>query len=299
MILGQSLPRKGFAGDYAIVGLLASAVRTGNRVFALVIAPDEEDRRVRGSQLEDLGFDIIGSGPNATAVGPAIAEAIGVDLVLIKNPSGSAARQAVADLRVRTRTSATPILILADRLEFPDLKQTFATDAWVQVVPSNVMSETFGASIDTLMERASGGRLTEAEAEVYAIDALSALRDIAISNSPVYNIVDAAPALIDAMETRSGGTLLLVADILALIDGDDAQRTLFSAALAARGDEQIELLDRVAVSVKRYGDRTEPHHVAALLDLVKQASGDLAEAAARVHGALNLPADAALELIPG
>lgn len=299
LILGQALPDKGFAGDYVVVGLLASAVRTGNRVFALVIAPDEEDRRVRSSQLEDLGFDIVGSGPDVAVAGPAIAEAIGIDLILIKTPSTDAARQTVADLRVRTKTSATPVLILAGRLEFPDLMQDFASDAWVQVVPSNVINEAFGASIDTLMERASGGRLTEAEAEVYAIDALSALRDIAISNSPVYDIVDAAPALIDAIETRSGGTLLLVADILALIDSDEAQRTLFSAALAATGDEQIELLDRVAVSVKRYGGRTEPHHVNALLDLVKQASGDLAEAAATVHGALNLPSDAALELIPG
>jgi HEAT repeat protein len=299
LILGQALPSQAFSGDYAVVGLLASAVRTGNRVFALVIAPDEEDRRVRGNQLEDLGFDIAGSGPGVVAVGAAIAEAIGIDLVLIKKSSADDARQTVADLRARTKTSATPVVVLADRVEFPDLKQNFATDAWVQVVPSNVIGEAFGASIDTLMERASGGRLTEAESEAYAIDALSALRDIAISNSPVYDIGDAAPALIDAMETRSGGTLLLVADILAVIDSDDAQRTLFSAALAATGDEQIELLDRVAVSVKRYGDRTEPHHVDALLDLVKQASGELAEAAARIHGALNLPTDAALELIPG
>jgi HEAT repeat protein len=299
LILGQALPSQAFSGDYAVVGLLASAVRTGNRVFALVIAPDEEDRRVRGNQLEDLGFDIAGSGPGVAAVGAAIAEAIGIDLVLIKKSSADDARQTVADLRARTKTSATPVVVLADRVEFPDLKQNFATDAWVQVVPSNVIGEAFGASIDMLMERASGGRLTEAESEAYAIDALSALRDIAISNSPVYDIDDAAPALIDAMETRSGGTLLLVADILAVIDSDDAQRTLFSAALAASGDEQIELLDRVAVSVKRYGDRTEPHHVDALLDLVKQASGELAEAAARIHGALNLPTDAALELIPG
>jgi hypothetical protein len=89
-----------------------------------------------------------------------------------------------------------------------------------------------------------------------------------------------------------------VGDILALIDSRRAQRTLFDAALAASGEEQIDLLDRVAASVKRHGDRTDERHVEALLDLVVNSSGRTAEAAARVHGALDLPAGPALKLVP-
>jgi hypothetical protein len=89
-----------------------------------------------------------------------------------------------------------------------------------------------------------------------------------------------------------------VADIVTLIDSDRAQRTLFDAALAAAGDEQIDLLDRVAESVKRYGDRSESRHVTALLELITSSSGRTAEAAARVHGALDLPTGPAVQLIP-
>ncbi len=231
-------------------------------------------------------------------MGPEIAVAVGVDLLVVKKGDFESARQTVAELRARPKTSATPILILAARDEFANLKRDFSADAWVHVAQANVDQKAFAAAVDELMQRASGGRTTEAEAEAYAIEALATLRDIAISGSVAYDIDDAAPALLDALDTRSGGTRLLVARTLALINDDRAQRKLFSAALRASGPEQIELLDRVAESVKRFGDRTEGRHVSGLLDLVANAGGELAEAAARVHGALNLPTEAAIDLIP-
>ncbi|MEE8508182.1 MAG: HEAT repeat domain-containing protein [Myxococcota bacterium] len=298
LTLGAARPGQGFPGDYTVVPLLAAAVRTGNQEFGLVVAWDEEDRRVWANQLESLGFTVIGSGGTVEALGPEIAVAVGVDLLVVKKGDFESARQTVAELRARPKTSATPILILAAHDEFANLKRDFSADAWVHVARANVDRKAFAAAVDELMQRASGGRMTEAEAEAYAIEALATLRDIAISGSVAYDIDDAAPALLDALDTRSGGTRLLVARTLALINDDRAQRKLFSAALRASGPEQIELLDRVAESVKRFGDRTEGRHVSGLLDLVANAGGELAEAAARVHGALNLPTEAAIDLIP-
>ncbi len=83
-----------------------------------------------------------------------------------------------------------------------------------------------------------------------------------------------------------------------MVDGSEAQRTLFDAALAAAGDEQLDLLDTVAESVKRFGDHSAPRHIEALLDLITNSGGETAEAAARVAGALNLPTRTAIELIP-
>jgi hypothetical protein len=168
----------------------------------------------------------------------------------------------------------------------------------VQTARANVNPEQFAANVDAVMTRASGGRMTEAEAEQYAIYALEALEDIAISRSPAYSIADAESSLIDALSTRSGGTRMLVAQILALIDSDAAQRKLFDAALAATDDEQVELLKHVADSVRLFGDRAEKRHVEALIALIQSASGPTAEAAATVHGALNLPTSDAVKLIP-
>jgi hypothetical protein len=148
------------------------------------------------------------------------------------------------------------------------------------------------------MQRGAGGRMTEAQAEEYAILALEVLHDIAISHSPAYAIADAETALIDALVTRTGGTRMKVAEIVALIDSDNAQRKLFDASLAAAGDEQVELLQLTADSVRRFGDKAEKRHVDGLLDLIAKATGPTAEAAATVHGSLNLPDSGAVKLIP-
>ena len=85
---------------------------------------------------------------------------------------------------------------------------------------------------------------------------------------------------------------------LDITDSERAQRSLFDDALAAGPDDQVALLGYVANSVKRFGDKAEKRHVDALVDLVANSTGDVAEAAATVHGALNIPSTDAYKLIP-
>ncbi|MHC4902045.1 MAG: hypothetical protein ACYTGD_10325, partial [Planctomycetota bacterium] len=298
LTLGRALPGQRFPGDIAVVPLLASAVRTGDQSFAVVIAQDEEDRRIDAERLESVGFTIIASGPAVASVRPLIAAAVGVDLVVMRAADAEQTMQVVRDLYVFPNTSAAPVLILAASGDLTPLKQEFRDNIRVKVSRARITEEEFNRSVDEVMLRASGGRMTEAEAEAYAIEAIMTLRDIAISGNTAYTISDAESALIQALDARTGALRLSVGDILALIDSQRAQRKLFDAALAATDDERIDLLDRVAESVKRYGDRSAERHVEALLDLVANSSGRTAEAAARVHGALDLPAGPALELIP-
>ena len=74
------------------------------------------------------------------------------------------------------------------------------------------------------------------------------------------------------------------------------------AALSASGSEQVALLDASANSARRFGNRVESRQVDALRRLIGQnsgASGDqaVADAAGRLYGSLNLPADEAVRLI--
>jgi DNA-binding response OmpR family regulator len=280
-----------------VVPLLASAVRTANQSFALIVADDTENRQEMVVSVEQLGFTIEGAEDSVAALRQAIAEAVGVDLVVVRMNQLEAAVRVVGDIRQVAKISAVPILLVASAVDAPEIGRQFRGDPRVMVVRPRGAG-AFGENVDVLLTRAAGGRITEAESEVYAIEALSTLRDIAISRTPAYSVADAETALLDALQARSGGTRTLVADTLALIDSDRAQRALFDAALAATGGERVDLLDRVAASVKRWGDRAEQRHVTALLDLVLNSSGTTAEAAARVHGALNLVAPDSAKLIP-
>ena len=298
LTLGRAMPSRRFTGDGTIVPLLASAVRSGNEAFAVVVAAHDEDRRLKASHLENLGFTIVAAGPNFEAVRPEIAAAVGVDLVLVQAADANRSIEAVGEVHAYPKTAATPVLVVAVALDMPELKLVFRDDIRVKVARARISEAEFAEAVDEVMLRAAGGRMTEAEAEAYAIEAIMTLRDIAISGNTAYAIGDAEPALIQALADRTGALRFNVALILAMVDGSEAQRTLFDAALAAAGDEQLDLLDTVAESVKRFGDHSAPRHIEALLDLITNSGGETAEAAARVAGALNLPTRTAIELIP-
>ncbi len=299
LALARALPGQGFPGDVRVVPLLASAVRAGDESYAVVLAADAEDRRVRSSWLEDLGFTIVAAGERLAAVRPEIDASVGVDLVVMDAGSVEGAVETIGELRVYARTAASPVLVVTVDVDLARLKNEFRDDVRVKVSRARAAQDAFAEAVDEVMQRAAGGRMTEAQADVYAINAIMALRDIALTGNSAYAIGDAENALVQALHGRTGGIRLSVADILALMDSPRAQRELFDAALAAGGDEQVALLDRVADSVRRFGDRSQPRHVEALLALIVKSTGPTADAAARVHGAMTLPPETALQLIPG
>lgn len=298
LTLGNALPDSGFSGDFAVVPILASAVRTGNQSFAVVLASDAEDMRINTEILENLGFTVVASGSTVEEVRPLIERAVGIDLVVMRQSSVDAARRMIADLRSMSKVAVAPILINAGGTDVPALTREFRADSKIRVAPARVGEEALSAAIENLLEQAAGGRITDIEAEEYAARSLQTLRDIAISSTPAFNVADAQESLLEALDQRSGAARLLVADILALIDSDHVQRELFDAALTAQGAEQVELLERVAEAIKRFGDRAEQRQLDALTALVQTATGDVADAAARVHGAMNLPSQQAMPFLP-
>ncbi len=297
LTLAHALPQQRFDGDQQVVPILASAVRQGARSLALVVVENDENRANASSMLERMGFDIVGAAANAAAVQPDVLRAVGVDLIVVRMSSADAAKSTVESLRRLPKAAAAPVAVLASASDYGALNREYRGNN--RVIISQVRGEEEAtAAIEQVMLRGAGGRISEFEAEEYAIRALSALRDIAISRSPAYSIADAESTLADALDVREGGTRMLVADILALINSESAQRKLFDSALASSGDEQADLLRRVSDSVRLFGDKAEERHVTALLDVIANTDGEIADAAATVHGALNLPTSGAVKLLP-
>ena len=298
LTLGRALPASGFAGDHLVVPLLASAVRTGNRSFAVVLADNEEDRRALQRRLVELGYEIVAAEGSLQAARGGIQDAVGVDLIVVQADNALEAKQTVSEIRGYDRTAAAPTLLLVEAQDLPGLRREFSND--MRTSPWRFAGDeaAFEAATEDVMMRASGGRITDAEAQIYAAESLSALRDIAITRNQAYNIMDAEGALLDALAERTGGARLLVAEILALVGSDRAQHALLDAALAGE-DNQIDLLDSAADSVRRFGDRSQPHHLGALMDLITGTDQETADAAARLHGSMNRTNDEAVRLIPG
>ncbi|MFK7960823.1 MAG: hypothetical protein AB8G96_09885 [Phycisphaerales bacterium] len=297
LTLARALPDQTYGGANDVVPVLASAVRTGGELFAAVVGDDTENVRTEAARLEGLGFTVVGQGRRASDILTAAGSVASLDLVVVTSAERADAMQITSSLRNSRVGRVAPVMIISSPVEAPKLRLEYRGDART-AVSAPVEDSAFEAGIEELLRRGSGGRLTGGEAERYAIESLIALRDIAISGSPAYDVQVSEGPLLDALEARSGGTRLLVADVLSLMRSQGAQRALFGAALDATDEgEQIDLMERVADSVKRFGNLSERRHVVALIDLVGNSEGDVAEAAARVHGALNLPTNDAVGLL--
>lgn len=298
LALARALPQQSFGGDFSVVSILASAVRTGDQLFALVVGDIAEDRADVARRVEPLGFDIVGSESELAALRDAADFAVGVDLIVMRMSSVERTYEMVEQLRRLPKLSVAPILVIVEQVEVPSVRNEYQSNPRIGVTRPDVSDAAWEHIVDDLMDRTAGGRMTEAEAEAYAIEALAALRDIAISGSSVYDIREAEVALLDALDSRTGGTRTLVANILALVDSPRAQQDLFEAAMVADEFERLDLLAATAESVRRFGNHLRDYQITALADLVSNSSGETAEAAAQLHGSLNLPTQTALDLIP-
>ena len=111
-------------------------------------------------------------------------------------------------------------------------------------------------------------------------------------------VASARAALLEALANGDGHMHLLVADVLSMIPGGDAQQALIDSALAASDEmEQIDMLDLVAASARRFGNQAASRQVSALQDMIRSSQGDVADAAGRAFGALNVGPRQAVELI--
>jgi hypothetical protein len=287
--------RTAFPSDHAVVPLLASAVRT-DAVFAAVVAADAEERRQVGGVLSQLGYTLLGSGATFAEIEPAVLANVGVDLIVVRGNAASidAATTAVRGIAL---TNATPLVAVASVFEADRVRDRLRDDAAAMVWTAGAPSEQLMGEISAFMTRVVGSPMDEAEALIYAVDALDALRGLAISNSQVFPIVDALRPLLEALRAESGSLRTMVAGVVALIDGSIAQRSLIDVALDEVGSDQVALLDAAAASARRFGNLAEARQIARLQGLLTSGDATVAEAAGRLYGSLDLSPEEAVRLI--
>ena len=300
LILAKALPDDPFAGSYRVVPILAGAVRTGGEEYAVVVAETTEDQRSIAGRLEAEGFNVVGVATSIEELADPISRAPGLDLAVVQTTSMQAEKADLDGLRLNPRTSATPVMLIVEAGDVPTYKNEYRSDPVVGVSRAGISDQAFKAAVEDIMQRGAGGRLTKVDSEIYAMESLAALREIAMSRPGAYAIQDAESALVDSLQTRTGGTRLLVAEILSLIESERAQQAILDAALAEDvGGDRIPLLKHAAASIRRSGNLAHRRHVEELQYLIDNSSGDVADAAARVHGAMNLsPEDSMTIVIP-
>lgn len=300
LALAKAQPTRSFMGAERVVPTLASATREATQMFAIVIASEVEAYQELRRILEGAGYTVLPHGRSLADVAGPMAEVPGVDLVLTSLPSEST-QQLIDQAAGSPMLSATPILALVSQQGFIDLNRQYIGHDRVTIRQQGITREMILATVTDLVVRASGGPITASEARDYQQRSLSALRDLAVSGTTVFDVGDAAAPLIRAMGEVNPGMRLDVAEVLSRINQKRAQVALADAALAASGGERIALLEKVTGSAKRYGNLLDARHISRIVAMAsaRDGSNEEATAAAALMGALNLPNENLVPMILG
>ncbi|MBX3358858.1 MAG: HEAT repeat domain-containing protein [Phycisphaeraceae bacterium] len=304
MVIGSAQPRTAFDGSEQVVPILGSAVRDAAARYAVVIAggtsASQSDAAERQAQLTEVlkskGYDVRVSTSTLADAAQAIAEAPGVDLVVLAVPASQTDRT-IKQIRGTPKLAATPVLALLDLAGVAEVGPRYLRDHSVAIARSGLSNDQIGEAAEQLIQAAVGGAISKEEALAYKAGALRVLRDLAVSGTSTFNVGDATASLIVAMGDNRGEMKQSIAEVLSYINDKRAQVAIMDAAMGASGDERVALIDKVTSSAKRYGNLLEPRQVTRIIEIVNTTSGAEATAAAALMGALSLPNSDLIPLI--
>jgi len=289
MTLGQARPDEAYDGSFRVVPTLAEAVRQGDSLYAVALAGSQDRVNSLIAQLESLGYTAVG----ATAVSDLSAEVqamAGVDLIAVAGPLDTV-RQLIDTTTGNYQLGTAPVLALVSA-DAQEVMADAAEDMPRVTVGLNDADDaaTFDQAVQAATSSPGAEPIGLDEGTEYAVQALDLLRDLAEQRQSVYRLSDAQPVLIAALEDSRPGVMIGAARVLALLDSSEAQQAIATASLDAGGIDQIDLLGALAESARMHGNLLSgplQNRVAGLID--DDATGDLAEAASMVYGALGLP----------
>lgn len=299
LALAAAQPREAFAGSERVVPTLAGAIREATASVAMVLASDNETYGAVRVILERAKFSVLPFGRSLADLTGALAETGAVDLVVIANQRTEAIPEVIDSVRGTAKTSATPILALTSAEGYSELRRRYERERTVAIRQAALPEPTIVRAIDELIQVAAGGPVTEAEAKDYSTRSLAALRDLAVSANPVFDVGDAALPLMAALGEARGNVRMDVAEVLSRIGQERTQTALMDAALTAGGNERIALLGKVADSARRFGNFLPSRQVSELVKIASSGPDAEATAAAALMGALNLPNSQLIPLILG
>lgn len=298
--LGKAQPQESFSGAERVIPLLASAVRDASARYAVVLTgSDRESYDQYRAVLEADGFSVLPpSDGGLDGLDAPIAQTSSIDLI-ITTLGYDDTLLTIETARTNSKMSVTPVLALMRTDDVEPLRRQYLRDQTVAVRRVEISSSNVQSTVDQLLMAASGGPITEKEAAEYAARSIEVLRDLAISNNRVLNVLDASTILIDVLEDVGGQTMLDVAQVLSYVDRNAAQSAIMDRAMDTTGGERIALLTMVGDSGKRHGNFLNARQIRSLIKFAGDPDDQLATTAVATMGALEIENADLLGLIVG
>ena len=300
LAIGYAMPKKSFQGANRVVPILASAVKQGGSLRAVVIASDETQRRELEGRLSQIECALLASEANASTVLSTLSGRGEPDLI-IASGGASEMKLIVSQLRSNPVLASTPILMAIPEADEVRVDQATRQDPTIILWFQGRSEIEFQAAAKQLITRTigatNGAEVGDTGQASLQTETLQVLRKIGEMQMSPFQIADAEQDLIDALAATTTETQILVARVLAVTPTAGAQRALLNAALSATEAQQIALLQAVAESGRLYGNQSEEKQIDRLRQALSEAKGANADALAQAYGALRVGTSQVLKLI--
>ncbi len=276
LVVARAMPDQYFAGSNRVVPLLGAAVQGGSGRQAAVVGGTPAQQQTAEDWLHDAGYQIAGVAASWDSLHTST-RAGGLDLAVVYG-GGPPAWQALSEAGV-------PVVLIVPASDLDETRLATANVHGLGVLKAGASGQAFEALLGSL---GFARPLDDGDRQFYASESLAALRDLAMARPTGLDAAEAAPQLERALTEDDGPQQLMVAEVLAVINEPSAQQAIVDAALHATDPwQQSALLDLAAASARRFGDQVSPRQAADLRTFIASARGDVADAAARLYGALD------------
>lgn len=297
LAIAMARPTQAFAGSERVVPTLADAVSGLAQQTAVVLSLNSERYQSVRALLEKQGFTVLPQGASLSDVQSAIDQAPAINLVVVVGFTAERTAQLIGETKGMPQTSTAGVLALVAQDIYAQQQTALERTAGVAVRPVGTGEGPLASTISDLLDKTAGGAITKDEAAAYTARALTALRELALSNNPALDPSGATSALIGKLKAEDATHRTTAAGVLAMVGNANAQRALMDAAIAATGADRNAMLAQVADSAKRFGNQLEARQTDELLRMAGASDEASATAAAAAMGALGISNEQLMPLI--
>ncbi|MFP4105194.1 MAG: HEAT repeat domain-containing protein [Phycisphaerae bacterium] len=293
--LAKALPDRAFSGRSMVMTVLIEAVRqTGGQKTALLITTDQEQKNRIQEMLRRADWKVIHATGAAEGL-QGIRQNAGADCVLVGREPGP--RDVVRMLREDERLSGMPVVVLSRHSDYRELAER---DARVMQVAADAESEQLLQSVAKALTLGAGEPFSEETANRWVIRAADAIEELAQTGNIVLDYRRAIDSLISARSSQSPDVQIAVANALAPMPTDNAQKGLVEMGANSKNPANVRVAAFKAGtrSVRRFGNLLGEEQAKTIVAVVTAAdSPELTKAASQLLGALNLPSEQIKPLI--
>lgn len=296
-VLANARPSQSFRQDVLVVPILTAMVHSVGTLGG-VIATTEEDRQALAQRIGGLGVSAVTTGASMSELEATLKPGQTLDLVVLQG-SHESVSEAIRAIRVSRSSATSPVVIMSSGSDAAVYAVEYESDARVSAFLASASDDQLARSIESAVGAAGGLSISDEDQQRFSQIAIDALRRIADSSSPAFEIRHAEAGLTVALGSASGATKSSIASVLALVPTATAQRSLADAALSASGEDQGMLFVAVATSARSFGNLLQQHQLDAIRAFIMDPTGGATDGVGQAFGALGLSnADVVRLIIP-